>query len=63
MRGRSAEPVAAEAAALRASAARVHSSRIPPLNRILSLARSSWVDIGGRHGLAGDTATSSKSMS
>src|SRR6266536_442785 len=45
MRGRSAEPVAGEAAALRASAAREHSNRIPSLNRIRSLALSSWVDV------------------
>jgi signal transduction histidine kinase len=45
MRGRSAEPVAGEAAALRASAAREHPHRILSLNRIRSLARSSWVDI------------------
>jgi signal transduction histidine kinase len=45
MRGRSAEPVAGEAAALRASAAREHPHRILSLNRILSLTRSSWVDI------------------
>src|SRR6266702_2015489 len=45
MRGRSAEPVAGEAAALRASAAREHGNRILSLNRIRSLARSSWVDI------------------
>ena len=45
MRGRSAEPVAGEAAALRASAAREHSNRILSLNRIRSLALSSWVDV------------------
>ena len=45
MRGRSAELVAGEAAALRASAAREHPHRILSLNRIRSLARSSWVDI------------------
>src|SRR6266498_2645938 len=45
MRGRSAEPVAGEAAALRASAAREHSNRILSLNRIRSLALSSWVGV------------------
>src|SRR6266542_3852562 len=45
MRGRSAEPVAGEAAALRASAAREHSNRILSLNCSRSLALSYWVDV------------------